>query len=306
MILAVCPNPCIDRTLEVEDLNVGRLTRIENKLEHCAGKACNAAIGVARLGGRVSVTGFMFEGGGKAFCQFLEKENIPSEFVWSKGSLRVNYKIIDEKSMLTELNDSGDAVSLKKQEELLSLLEKLSYDVNVTIISGSLPKGVDANYYYELTKRANGKTIVDCESKNLKAALKAGVYMVKPNLYELESFNNESYRTHLEMIRGCYKLLDAGAERVMLSMGRNGAILTDGTKNLYCVSESIAVNSTVGAGDSMVAAAALAIENDLSDEEILKRAVAAGTASVATRGTGLFTRQKYESILKNLTVSTIK
>lgn len=157
MILTICPNPCIDYTIEVENVNVGRLNRIENRIENFAGKACNTAIGIARLGENVTATGFLFDKGGNGFQNYLEKENVKCNFVFNKGTLRVNIKIIDAKSMLTELNDSGNAVTKEKQLELLSLVGELSKDVAVTVISGSLPSGVRADYYCDLVKSLTAK-----------------------------------------------------------------------------------------------------------------------------------------------------
>ena len=91
----------------------------------------------------------------------------------------------------------------------------------------------------------------------------------------------------------------------MVSMGRSGAVYTDGAHTLFCKSENVAVNSTVGAGDSMVAAACLAIEEGDDMEHTLMRAVAAGTASVTTAGTNLFTKDKYLEILEKLTVERL-
>ena len=67
----------------------------------------------------------------------------------------------------------------------------------------------------------------------------------------------------------------------------------------------VAVNSTVGAGDSMVASAAVQIEKGSPLDEVLKCAVAAGTASITTPGTNLFYKDKYEEIYKKLTVEKI-
>ena len=62
------------------------------------------------------------------------------------------------------------------------------------------------------------------------------------------------------MLDGAKKLIAMGAKHVLLSLGQSGAILTDGSTHLYCRSANVAVNSTVGAGDSMISAAALMIE----------------------------------------------
>ena len=303
MILTVCPNPCIDCTLEVEDFRVGRLNRVDNRIENMAGKALNTAVGVKRLGGDVFASGFMFERGGRQFVRFLNNEGIENDFVWNKGRLRINYKIIDGKSMMTEINDRGDFVNRRQQQDLIEKVRFHSANAAVVVISGSLPAGVDDGFYYELVKAAgDSKVIVDAEKGRMLEALKAGVYMAKPNLFELETLNDERYDSFEEMIGGCKKLIEMGAENVMLSIGKNGAIFTDGNESYYCKSENVAVNSTVGAGDSMVAAAAIAIERFDERENVLRSAVAAATASITTAGTNLFTKEKYDEIYEKLTV----
>ena len=142
MILTVCPNPCIDCTIEIEELKVGKLNRLDSKIENTSGKALNTAVGIKRLGGDVIASGFMFETGGRRFERFLKAEGIDYDFVNMKGSVRVNYKIIDAKSMMTEINDKGDFVSEAKQAELLAKIASLSADADIVVMSGSLPQGV--------------------------------------------------------------------------------------------------------------------------------------------------------------------
>jgi fructose-1-phosphate kinase PfkB-like protein len=107
------------------------------------------------------------------------------------------------------------------------------------------------------------------------------------------------------MLAGCYELLDRGAKRVLLSLGKQGAVITDGTHSYHCKSINVAVNSTVGAGDSMVAAAAMQLEQGAPLPEILRAGVAAGTANVMTVGKMSFERQKYDEVYSTLEVVEI-
>lgn len=307
MILSVCPNPSRDCTLELDSLNVGRLNRIRNKVETYSGKALNVAIGVSRLGADSFASGFMFEDGGSLFEDRLEKENVKYDFVMNKGSVRVNYKIIDNKAMLTEINDKGDEVSLDKQKELLSLISKLSENASIAVISGSLPKGVDPSFYYDAVSsvKSGVKVVVDAEKDNLKAALKHELYLIKPNLRELEEIAGESLNSKSEILSAAGILLDKGVKNIIVSLGAEGAIFTDGSNSYFCKSASVAVNSTVGAGDSMVASACVQIEKGADSKEILRCAVAAGTASIITPGTNLFYKDKYEEIYKRLKVEKL-
>lgn len=307
MILTICPNPSMDCTIELDALNVGMLNRISNKVETYSGKALNVAMGVARLEEKSFATGFMFENNGKMFEQTLEKEGVAHEFVWNKGSVRVNYKIIDKRSMLTEINDKGDEVSEEKQIELIRLVEKLAKKCDIAVMSGSLPKGVSAEYYGEVLKviPTGVKKVVDTEKVNLEYALKQDVFMVKPNLRELEHIAGEPLYGKNDILKACYSLLNKGVQLVMVSLGSEGAILTDGIRNFYCKSANVAVNSTVGAGDSMVASACVQIEKGADLEEILRCSVAAGTAAITTSGTNLFYKDKYEEIYGKIFVEPI-
>ncbi|MBQ7407908.1 MAG: 1-phosphofructokinase family hexose kinase [Clostridia bacterium] len=304
MILTVCPNPSIDCTVELNSLNVGKMNRIENKLLTYNGKALNVAIGVSRLGASALATGFMFSKDLGQFMLCLQNEGVQTNFIVTEGNVRINYKIIDKRSMMTEINDKGELVPKNKQEELIVLVGKLAQNASIVVMSGSLPQGVDDDFYYKLCKQIpkGVKIILDCEGEKLKKALSAGVFLVKPNLYELEQITGKSYTNKKQMLEGAQKLIAMGAQNVLLSLGNKGAILTDGKTHLYCKSANVAVNSTVGAGDSMIAAAAVTYEQGGSNEEVLRAAVAAGTASITTAGTNLFYKDQFDEIYSRIRV----
>ena len=308
MILTVCPNPSIDCTIELESLNVGMLNRIQGKVETYSGKALNVAIGVSRLGEQCVATGFMFANQQRTFEHALNKDGVNCDFVVCEGDTRVNYKIIDKRSMLTEINDVGAEVCLDKQAELIAKVKDLSSTADIVVVSGSLPKGVNADYYGEIVKDLpkRVKVVVDAERANTLSAICArDLYMVKPNVKELESFSGEVIRRPKDVVRASKAYLDRGVKYVLASLGTEGAVFTDGKNSYYCKSASVAVNSTVGAGDSMVAAACVGTVKGLAMSEVLKQAVAAGTAAVTTSGTNLFYKDKYEEIYTKLTVEEI-
>jgi len=307
MILTVCMSPSVDVTIELDSLNVGKVNVVKSKTLSFTGKAINVAIGVSRLGGDAYATGFMYNENGAMFEQALDREGVPFAFVWNSGRVRENYKCIDNKSMLTEINDVGEQVAPEKLAELLQMIRNLSSRSDVTVISGGLPRGVDNSYYYEVFKAVDPHSlkIADTEGAKLFAALKAEVDLVKPNIEELESTLGRKLKTKEEMIVACRELIDRGAKRVLLSLGKDGAIITDGRKSYFSKSINVAVNSTVGAGDGMVAAAANTLQQGGELPDILRAGVAAGTATVTTFGTISFTKSKYEEIYRNVSVKEI-
>lgn len=307
MILTVGVSPCLDVTVELDSLNVGKTNVAKRKAVTLGGKALNVAIGVKRLGGNVYTTGLMYHENGFMFENALTKEEIPFAFVWNPGRVRENYKFIDRRSMLTEVNDVGEAIDEKKQKEILNMVRTLSAHSNVTVISGGLPRGVQPSYYADLVRAvdSNALKIVDASGQRMFAALGEEVDLVKPNIDELETTIGRHITTKEDMLAGCYELLDRGAKRVLLSLGKQGAVITDGTHSYHCKSINVAVNSTVGAGDSMVAAAAMQLEQGADLPEILRAGVAAGTANVMTVGKISFERQKYDEVYSTLEVVEI-
>lgn len=307
MILTVCMSPCTDVTVELDALNVGRLNVVKSKQMTFGGKALNVAIGVKRLGGDSFATGLMYNENGNTFESALNKEGVPFTFVWNKGRARENYKIIDNRSMLTEINDVGEEISKEKAQEVLSMVSMLSAKSSIVVLSGSLPRGLDADYYGKLAKAVNPacKKIVDAESARVFAALETGVDLLKVNLEEFENTLGRRIADKEDMLAGCNELIARGAKRVLLSLGKQGAVLTDGKQAYYCKSMNVAVNSTVGAGDGMVAAAALKLKQDAPLSEILRAGVAAGTATVMTVGQVSFAKEKYNEVLANLRVAEL-
>lgn len=307
MILTVCMSPCTDLTIEVDSLNIGKTNVVKSRTFSLGGKGINVAVGIKRLGGDVYTTGVMYQENGYLFEDALRNEGIPFTFVWNKGRARENLKFIDNRAMLTEVNDVGAPVEKETTDAILAQVVTLSQKSNVTVLSGGLPRGLGEGYYGHLAAAVdkNSLKIVDAVGQRMFYALNEGVDLVKPNLDELENAIGRRVESKEDMLAGCYELLDRGAKRVMLSLGKQGAVITDGRLNYYCKSLNVAVNSTVGAGDSMVAAAALQLEQDADLYDILRHGVAAGTARVMSVGQLSFTQEKYVEVLNNLIIREI-
>ncbi len=307
MILTVCMSPSTDVTIELDSLNVGKTNVVKSKTLSFTGKALNVAFGVARLGEKVYTTGLMYNENGYMFENALNKEGIPFTFVWNKGRVRENYKFIDSRSMLTEVNDVGEEIGKEKAEEVLGMVRMLSARSDVTVLSGGLPRGLDDSFYGRLSEAVDKRAmkIVDATGARMFAALEKGADLVKPNLEELENTLGRRISNREELLSACQELLDRGAKRVLLSLGKQGAVITDGRESYYCKSLNVAVNSTVGAGDGMVAAAAIQLERGASLQEILLAGVAAGTATVMTTGRVSFTKDKYDEVMNNLHITRL-
>lgn len=298
MILTVGMSPCVDVTVRLNKFALGKTNVAGEKIVTYAGKANNVALGVSRLGGAAFVTGFMYNENGSLFEKALDKEGIPFSFIWNPGRVRENYKFIDGKGVLTEVNEEGREVAGEKLRDLLDFVRVQAAKSEAAVISGGAPKGTPASFYKDLVTAAKGAKIVaaDTYGDRLKAALEAGVDLIKPNLDELSATLGGEFSARNEQLAGARALAKAGAKHVLLSLGGEGSILTDGEETYYAEGVRVAVESTVGAGDAMLAAATKSLAEGLPLAEILRRAAAEGTASVTERNDPSFKKETYDKI----------
>lgn len=298
MILTVGMSPCVDVTVRLNKFALGKTNVAGEKIVTYAGKANNVALGVSRLGGAAFVTGFMYNENGSLFEKALDKEGIPFSFIWNPGRVRENYKFIDGKGVLTEVNEEGREVAGEKLRDLLDFVRVQAAKSEAAVISGGAPKGTPASFYKDLVTAAKGAKIVaaDTYGDRMKAALEAGVDLIKPNLDELSATLGGEFSARNEQLAGARALAKAGAKHVLLSLGGEGSILTDGEETYYAEGVRVAVESTVGAGDAMLAAATKSLAEGLPLAEILRRAAAAGTASVTERSDPSFKKETYDKI----------
>ena len=126
----------------------------------------------------------MYEENGERFEAVLQEEGVPYTFVWNKGRVRENYKLIDGRAMLTEINDVGGEVTEGKLQEVLSTVQTLSKDSEVVVLSGGLPRGTKESFYGDLAGAVspNALKIVDAAGERMFHALEKGADLVKPNL----------------------------------------------------------------------------------------------------------------------------
>ncbi|MGN0806221.1 MAG: 1-phosphofructokinase family hexose kinase [Candidatus Coproplasma sp.] len=307
MILCISLSPCIEYNMEVENLGIGKVNKVISKRAFMTSNALNVATGIARLEGDAFATGFMFEENGRMFEQELHKAGVTYKFVWNKGRVREVYKLVDRRSMLTEIDDEASEISPESADELIDMVAELSRKCCAVVISGSCPESIKDDYPERLLCAIDSKAlkIVDTKGRDLNKLIKHGVDLIKPNLEEIQEALQIKITDLDSMKTACKSVVKAGAKRVLLSLGKKGAVIYDGEKTLYCTSLNVAMNSTAGAGDAMVAAAAKALAAGGDSEEILRCGVAAGTASVTSTDSISFNKAKYDEILNTLCVKEI-
>ena len=299
MILTVCPNPCIDSTVYIEGFEPGKLNRINKKIISLSGKGLNIAIAVKRLNYDSYATGFMYAADSAKYRDRLTSERVPHRFVVCDGSVRVNLKIISGPDKLTEINENGTPVGENAKFELIELVRSMSKNADIAVFSGSLPPDLDEDFYHTagLAVNEHCRIVVDAEGEKLVSALPLKPALIKPNLYELKKATGMSDIVSLKDIAyAADSLIEKGAQCVLVSLGGDGAVIRTSKEAYFARAPKVEVGSTVGAGDSMLAAACVALSMDYCPEAMLKAAVAGGTAAVLGKGTDLISKEHYDNI----------
>ncbi len=307
VITTVCMNPSFDRTLEVEDFREGVLNRIVSTREDLGGKGINVAVVLRRLGLDVQCVGLSGEENAGRLLGMMTREAIPAFFYRVPGSVRTNIKVIStgRTRSVTEINERGPVISASDFRRLVSLLEDKAGDSELLVLTGSLPPGCEAGTYRNLMECVHCPVIVDTGGAELMESLKAHPLMVKPNLQELSETLGRTPESIPEIRSAAMDLVRAGAGMVCVSMGERGAMLVSRDHTYFGRAPSVSVQSTVGAGDALVAGWIHGWKRSGNPAEALRCGIASGTASTLVPGTGAGGLQSYHELLSEVSVSEI-
>lgn len=309
MITTISLNPSIDRTLTIDHLVPGGLNRVINTHSVAAGKGINVALTVAALGMDAECIGFMYKDGSKLFEKRLMMNSAAYNFVWCEGSVRTNIKVLDQSTgVITEINEAGAQVSeadLKRMSELVTLHAE---NTDYLVLAGSLPPGCPQDYYRTLIQSVEGlgcRCILDADGERMRYGLEAQPFMIKPNRYELEIMSGRELKALPEIRDAAMKYISMGVSIVAVSLGADGALITDGDSTLYAPRINIDVHSTVGAGDAMVAGLVCGCIGDNDLEDTFRMGVACATARCVTDGYKVVDKTVYKALLDMVQIERI-
>ena len=289
MIYTLTLNPAVDKTVTIPGFTPGAVNRIISLRRDVGGKGINVSKCLQKLGTASAAAGFFGGDEGDRAAQELENSGIETIPVLIPGKIRTNLKIVDpDRGEVTDINEPGpevDPVDWSVLEHKLSTRLKAG---DLLILSGSLPRGMEPETYRDLAEKyaARGVDVMlDCDGRSLKLGLEGKPMLVKPNVQERSGAVGRPLSTRQQIREAARELIGRGVGSVLVSMGRGGAMLVTPGGIWEADGVIVSMGSTVGAGDAMVAAMAIARERKLEPKKALALAVAAATASVMCSGT---------------------
>ncbi|MDU2693730.1 MAG: 1-phosphofructokinase [Intestinibacter bartlettii] len=306
MIYTVTLNPSIDYVIKVDKLTTGNINRVNEEHVYPGGKGINVTRILKSLDNDNIALGFVSGFTGDYIINSLQELNLKSDFIKVKeGFTRINVKVKSEEE--TEINGQGPKISEEELNQFYKVIDKL-VDGDILILSGSIPSCLDERLYESIMKKVEDrdiKVIVDATKNLLLNVLKYKPFLIKPNNHELAEMFNVELNSTEDVVFYARKLKEMGAQNVLISMGKDGALLVTENDEVFAssVAKSEVINS-VGAGDSMVAGFIAGYLKSNSYEEALRLGAASGGATAFS--SDLATREFIDKLVDEIKIEKIK
>ncbi|PKN95233.1 MAG: 1-phosphofructokinase [Chloroflexi bacterium HGW-Chloroflexi-6] len=309
MIYTLTLNPAVDRELTVPVVAFDSVLRASESRVDFGGKGFNVSRLLKRLGADSTAVGFLGGKAGEMLQDGLRSLGIGTEFVWVRGETRTNVSIVTQSGgHYIKVNEKGPLVDPAKQQELLDKITALAKPGDWWVLAGSLPPGVADDFYARIVNALNQRdsmAILDTTGESLRLGCAEKPYLVKPNAEEAQALTKLPVDTPAEIATVAAEIRRMGAQNVVISMGKAGALLQTAESTWLTHSPRIKERNPIGAGDSMVGGLVWALMRGLSLKESLGWGVASGAATASLNGTEvgsqkliekLFTQVEYERL----------
>jgi 1-phosphofructokinase family hexose kinase len=286
-IVCVSANPAMDRRLRVQSLMVGEVNRALSAQGFAGGKAAHVAMAARVLTAKAAWVGFLGGAIGEECERQLESLGIQVDAIRTASSTRVNLEIIDDSGRVTELLEPGAPPTTAERDRFLQACVQGMRDEwkpAVLVISGSLPAGLEADFYtslIEAARTANARVFVDTSGEPLRESVKARPDFVKVNRAEAGSLVGSPLTTVQEVVHVAGEVVARGAASAAITWGGEGLIWVESKSGPVWQARPphMKVISTVGCGDATLAGFAYAAIQGIGGEQALRLAAACGAAN---------------------------
>ena len=295
MIVTVTMNAALDRTLTVPNFQLGQRHRASESLMLAGGKGINVARALKILQVPVVATGLAGGRAGRRIVEELTSEGILNDFVRIADESRTLTAVIDPTgSTYTEINEWGPKVRAAELEILLEKIQYLSRGADFVVFTGSLPRGVDDDFYGETIRELNRRgvpTALDSEGEPLRLGVQAEPFLVAPNQQEAEGLVGQEFLDRSDFVDALDRIAEMGARNVLITEPTGCFARLRGrpdVRRLRAAAPQLDAVLPAGAGDVLLAAFLAAHLEDRPPDEALRVAVAAGSAATLEVGAGRF------------------
>ncbi len=298
-------NPAVDVTYTVPRLIADQKAHAVTTRFDPGGNGINVGRALQRL--EVKADSFIVTAGetGHMLERLLVHHLDTTHYERVAGETRINGTIMEQKSGIQyEVSGIGPSIPPTQLSALLNSFVTHA-GKGFGVLTGSMPADISTGLYAELVQRIQdmgGLALVDTHHEALRQAILTGPFLIKPNRHELETLVGHELPT-VELVAEQARLIARQCvQYVCVSLGGEGALLTGPDDTLHAVAPKVDVQSTVGAGDSMVAGLIAGFVRGLPPAAILRLAVACGAGTVQQPGTELFMAETVAALTSTIEI----
>lgn len=304
MIYTLTLNPAIDRELTVPVMELDSVLRASESRVDFGGKGFNVSRLLKGMEASSIAIGFLGGRAGELLQDGLQNLGISTDFVWVSGETRTNVSIVTQShDHYIKVNEMGPLVDAAKQKELLDKIDLLAKCGDWWVLAGSLPPGIADDFYARILNVLNkheARAILDTMGESLRLGCAEKPYLVKPNTEEAYSLTGLPIGTPAEIAVAAAEIRKMGAQNVVVSMGKAGALLQTPEGTWLTHSPKIKEKNPIGAGDSMVGGLVWALTQGIALKESLGWGVASGAATASLSGTEVGSRPLIEELFSQV------
>lgn len=304
MIYTLTLNPSIDYVIKIDEFLDGETLRSNSEEKYPGGKGIMVSKLLKNLGENSINIGFLGGFTGDFIRKKLNDLEIVEDFTRIEDDSRINVKLKYETE--TEINAQGPQITEEEIEEFLNYLDQLQED-DFVIISGSIPKSLGDDFYrviVNLLEMNNVRFALDTSGKKLYKLSSYKPFLVKPNKDELSEIFEDKIDSDEKIVKYARKLIDQGAENVIVSLGKDGSIFVDNSVAYKAKPIEGKLINSVGSGDSMVAGYIFGYMKGLSKLDSYKLAIACGSATAFSPD--IAEKELIDGIFKKVEVEELK
>ena len=303
-MITVTPNPALDRTLCVDALSFDRISRVRGVQEDPGGKGINVSRVLRQFGCPTAALGFLGGSTGRNLSDAMAKLAIEADFVAVPGETRTNLTLTDGKREI-KVNDVGPGIPAQAVDALVACVRHRARTSAAVVLAGSVPPGVPVTFYADLIRIIHdegGTPVLDTAGPSLAHGAAARPYLIKPNRREAEALLGIPLDSEDALREAVGRLSASGIPIVVLSLGAGGAVCACGGMAWRAEIPPVAVLSTVGSGDALLACLLLALLGGADPSTALWVGTAAGLASATLPGSRLCTPVDLQRMLPHVRV----
>jgi 1-phosphofructokinase family hexose kinase len=293
MIYTLTLNPALDREMSVPEIALDQVLRAGSIRNDLGGKGFNVSRALLAMGTESTALGFIGGAIGDLLSSGLASLGIHTDFVQVSGETRINISVVsDDHAHYFKVNEAGPSVTIADTTALLEKIRSLTQPNDWWVLAGSLPPGLSPAFIPEvilLVQAAGAHAAIDMEGLPLRLGCASHVYLAKPNAMEAGELIGRPINTVNQAIGAVDKIHAIGAQKLAISLGKAGAVYSDGEHMWKAVPPEIVEQNPIGAGDAMLAGLVWGLIKDFDGGEVIRWGVACGAAAASLGGTAMGT-----------------